>query len=1041
MGRSGGRGRSKTKKLCLSSDPGNNNQTFSTSSSSFWDQPPPPQQSLTKHGLITPNNIRTPGGTLRPKNLGRIKSLSKIETRSPIVKKKSITALTSSNHQTPSHTPLLSPSSPHFAHGGIEHTLNEMESLHTVNTGLSLSSRLMGIVVPQSLYRLRNYYNDFTTIDWVQAFISKNRFNYEVTKRRWIVDENDDQQDDKNTMNLKIPIYYKAYLVGGKWVLICIIAFLFSLIAFFIDKIEIVLVGFKHGYCKSNWLISQLACCSLEQPQLSHMNVFKSGALYRPTSGTLETCESWVSWSELFKNNVIHKAVVPIDFVIYVLLTLLLAYLACVITLTTKITSHLSPITLSKTDDQGKKSSESSFHSASSEDHDDSKGVKPRVIYTACGSGVPEVKTILSGFFIRRFLGTYTLFAKTITLILAIASGMSLGKEGPYVHLATCVGNIMSRFFPYINNNDLMKKQILSASASSGVALAFGSPLGGVLFILEEINNYLPLNQLFQIFFCAIISTLFLKFLNPYGTGKTVLFELQYFSDWKPIELLFFVTIGIFGGIFGAVFVKFIHWWAKTFRNLLFIKDKPIVEVFFISLLTGVVSFWNPYTKQASAELVLELATPCGGNNISSLCNLAREPFIHELHSLLFAFITKIILTFVTFGLKLPCGIYVPSMVVGALFGRIFGMSLHLIGFEVDLGIYSMISAGAFMAGVTRMNITLVTILFELTSSYTYVLPISIAISVANWMGSVLEKNSLYESLLILNDYPFMSSETEPLDPMITAGDIINESDTYKHHRTLIVQGEDQTLQTQFMLENSNNIVRTPACDSRLPVNVVPDTFAIHDTDNNDNRKVYIDVTASPYVAVSVLQLKLVLLAEKSLLDGCIPLVMNDTCVGLIFFAELEFCLDKLETFCEEYSITEEVYCKVLPDGKFYPNQGSETTQMMIRSNHALIKNSYQIQTDGIDYFNYRSLDSTSDEITNDSSDFFQMFYDLIDLTDSLDYNPIFINYDSELTLAHLIFDKIGNRVIVLLKDGKYYGVLHKKVLIDYCRQEERLNH
>ena len=56
------------------------------------------------------------------------------------------------------------------------------------------------------------------------------------------------------------------------------------------------------------------------------------------------------------------------------------------------------------------------------------------------------------------------------------------------------------------------------------------------------------------------------------------------------------------------------------------------------------------------------------------------------------------------------------------------------------MGIYAMISAGAFMAGVTRMNITLVTILFELTSSYTYVLPISIAIAVANWSGGLLEK-------------------------------------------------------------------------------------------------------------------------------------------------------------------------------------------------------------------------------------------------------------------------------------------------------------
>lgn len=1099
----GRRGRSKTKKLCLSSDP----QTTTSESNISKGQPQtsgtprgayqskwmasdhqlsstqiPTQTSISSsHAQVqTPNRVtpghRTPGdGVTNRRKLNRIKSLSKIEIRSPIVRKATSSfgkqvAHTADN--TPSHTPLLGPSD-----------LHESESLRTINTNPSLSSRLMGIVLPESFYTLRNYYNDFTTIDWVQAFIATNRFNYEVLQRNWIVDYDETDSFSEATappVRLKIPFYYKAYLVLGKWALIVIIGFLFSLIAFFIDKIEILLVGFKHGYCKSNWFASQISCCispDLKEKSLStvYLNVFRSGAVARTRMSDPDTCSEWVTWSEFFKNNTLHKAI-PVDFLIYVSLTILLAYLACVITLTTRITSYLSGITsngniVGSDARNGKHTSESSFHSSSSSDDTSDHNVHARVIYTASGSGVPEVKTILSGFFIRRFLGTYTLFAKTITLILAIASGMALGKEGPYVHLATCVGNIMSRFFPYINNNDLMKKQILSASASSGVALAFGSPLGGVLFILEEINNYLPSHQLFQVFFCAIISTLFLKFLNPYGTGKTVLFELEYNSDWQPIELVFFILIGICGGIFGAAFVKFIHWWTKNFRSLSFIKDKPIFEVCCISLLTGVVTFWNPYTKQAAAELVLDLATPCpkfvtGTLNLA-LCPQTESMYIHELKSLTFALITKIVLTFVTFGLKLPCGIYVPSMVIGSLFGRITGMLLSLMNYKVDLGIYSMISAGAFMAGVTRMNITLVTILFELTSSYTYVLPIAIAIAVANWMGSILETNSLYESLLILNDYPFMSSETEPLDPMITAGDIINESDTYKLMGNRMVLDDDDNNRNFKKLWSEPGTTSSMMEMARSPINYVdalsstrglnkPSSGATSPllnvgmvnyneysplddlNNNNDNRKLYIDVTNSPYVSASILQSKLVLLAEKSLLDGCIPLVMNDICVGLIFFAELEYCLDKLETFVQQYSITEEIFCKLLPDEKFYQtNVPNENIQMVLRHNHTIVTTAIQnhFAVAPMDYFSYRSTENHPEENFND--DFIQIFYELINLTDSIDTNPIFINHDSELTLAHLIFDKIGNRVIVLLKDGKYYGVLHKKVLIDYCRQEE----
>lgn len=58
----------------------------------------------------------------------------------------------------------------------------------------------------------------------------------------------------------------------------------------------------------------------------------------------------------------------------------------------------------------------------------------------ACGSGIPEIKTILSGFIIRGYLGKWTLVIKSVGLILSVSSGLSLGKEGPMVHIASCLG-------------------------------------------------------------------------------------------------------------------------------------------------------------------------------------------------------------------------------------------------------------------------------------------------------------------------------------------------------------------------------------------------------------------------------------------------------------------------------------------------------------------------------------------------------------------------------------------------------------------------
>ena len=63
----------------------------------------------------------------------------------------------------------------------------------------------------------------------------------------------------------------------------------------------------------------------------------------------------------------------------------------------------------------------------------------------ACGSGIPEIKTILSGFIIRGYLGKWTFLIKSVSIMLAVAAGLCLGKEGPMVHMACCTGNILLR--------------------------------------------------------------------------------------------------------------------------------------------------------------------------------------------------------------------------------------------------------------------------------------------------------------------------------------------------------------------------------------------------------------------------------------------------------------------------------------------------------------------------------------------------------------------------------------------------------------------
>lgn len=115
-----------------------------------------------------------------------------------------------------------------------------------------------------------------------------------------------------------------------------------------------------------------------------------------------------------------------------------------------------------------------------------------KILYFGSGSGISEVKCILSGFVIHGYLGFWTLFTKSVGLTLSVASGLSLGKEGPFVHIASCVGNIVCRVFSKYEHNESKRREMLSCACAAGVAVAFGAPVGGVLFSLEEVSYYFP---------------------------------------------------------------------------------------------------------------------------------------------------------------------------------------------------------------------------------------------------------------------------------------------------------------------------------------------------------------------------------------------------------------------------------------------------------------------------------------------------------------------------------------------------------------------
>jgi chloride channel 3/4/5 len=212
---------------------------------------------------------------------------------------------------------------------------------------------------------------------------------------------------------------------------------------------------------------------------------------------------------------------------------------------------------------------------------------------------------------------------------------MCLGKEGPFVHISACVGNLISSLFEKHSTNEGKKREILSASVASGLSVAFGAPVGGVLFAMEEISYYFPPKVLWRAFLCSMVAAITLRALNPFGTGKLVLFATRYGNEFAGWEWILPLFLGISGGVFGAIFIKVNYKWSQWFRGFSIIKNHPVLEVAIVVTLTGLMQWPNQFTRVGGDELIREMLVDCQDRGIDGVLCIEKDGGIGTLVGLL----------------------------------------------------------------------------------------------------------------------------------------------------------------------------------------------------------------------------------------------------------------------------------------------------------------------------------------------------------------------------------------------------------------------
>eukprot|EP01062_Namystynia_karyoxenos_P034828 TRINITY_DN25497_c0_g2_i1.p1 TRINITY_DN25497_c0_g2~~TRINITY_DN25497_c0_g2_i1.p1 ORF type:complete len:948 (+),score=286.76 TRINITY_DN25497_c0_g2_i1:76-2844(+) len=455
----------------------------------------------------------------------------------------------------------------------------------------------------------------------------------------------------------------------------------------------------------------------------------------------------------------------------------------------------------------------------------------PVVFYwpKAAGSGVEEVIAYLNGVEMPRVFNIRTGVVKFVSCIAAVSSGLPVGPEGPLIHLGAICGagltqgrsktlRIQTEYLRrFRNNRD--HRDFITAGAAAGISAAFGAPIGGLLFCMEEMATYWSPSLTWNIFFTSMVAFFTVSLFNTawdewHLTGKfgqfrnqaAVLFEVKHVLNMNMLAVFPAFIIGCSGGLMGAAFTL-INTRISLWRRRVVVPDvrRRVGELLALVLLYTTLCLLVPTLPFFRCEPIRNGTEPFGdrfkwqtengtdlvtfvcpdADHYSPLATLTlsdNEGTIRRLFSRQtdpefgYAPLCVFLVLYFSFacwaaGSAMSSGLLIPMMVIGATMGRIVGHWLVQVMVPstdgtyqrshewIDPGVFALIGAGAFITGVSRLTVSITVIMLEISGELHFLLPIMMAVMISKYVANLFT-TSLYHTMLHLKNVPLL-----PLEP------------------------------------------------------------------------------------------------------------------------------------------------------------------------------------------------------------------------------------------------------------------------------------
>jgi chloride channel protein, CIC family len=345
-----------------------------------------------------------------------------------------------------------------------------------------------------------------------------------------------------------------------------------------------------------------------------------------------------------------------------------------------------------------------------------------RYFPNARGSGIPQTKTAL---FIRDgYISFRTLLGKFSLSSISLASGIALGREGPSVQVSCGIASVLGR---KLGLSPTSVKALLPVGASAALAAAFNTPIAAVLFTLEEVMGDMHAPVLGSIVLSSATAWIVLHLL----LGDEPLFHVPSYQLVNPLEFLIYAVLGVAGGLVSAAFVKLLLWQRKRFLRMP--KSNQWWQPAVGGLLVGVLGWFFPDVLGVGYGVVSQAL---------------NGELVLKTMALLVAL--KLVATATCYASGNAGGIFGPSLFIGAMMGGAVGGVAHLLlpDYTGSVGAYALVGMGTAFAGIIRVPLTSVIMIFEITRDYSIIVPLMISNLMSYFISSRLQEEPIYEALL-----------------------------------------------------------------------------------------------------------------------------------------------------------------------------------------------------------------------------------------------------------------------------------------------------